>query len=60
VLPVDGFLQGVAVEAGRHEVRLTFTDPAVGRGLEVSALTWLALGAVLAACIAAERRRRQA
>jgi hypothetical protein len=59
VLPVDGFLQGVAVGAGRHEVRLTFTDPAIGRGLAVSALTWLALGAALIACLAVERRRRR-
>jgi hypothetical protein len=58
VLPVDGFLQGVAVGAGRHEVELTFRDPAIGRGLAVSGLVWLALGTALAACLAVERRRR--
>jgi hypothetical protein len=58
VLPVDGFLQGVAVEAGRHDILLTYHDPAVGRGLAVSALTWLALAAALTGCLVAERRRR--
>jgi hypothetical protein len=58
VLPVDGFLQGVAVDAGRHRIELTFRDPAIGRGLAVSALAWLALTTALAACLVAERRRR--
>jgi hypothetical protein len=58
VVPVDGFLQGVAVEAGRHEVELTFRDPAIGWGLAFGALAWSALGAALVACLAVERRRR--
>jgi uncharacterized membrane protein YfhO len=58
VLPVDAFLQGVAVDAGRHRIELTFRDPAIGRGLAVSALAWLALTTALAACLVAERRRR--
>ena len=58
VLPVDGFLQGVPVGAGRHEVELTFRDPAIGRGLAVSALAWSALGVALTALFLAERRRR--
>ena len=59
VLAVDGFLQGVAVEAGPHEIELTFRDPAIGRGLAVSALVWLALGMALATCLVAESRRRR-
>jgi hypothetical protein len=59
VLPADGFLQGVAVDAGHHEVALTYRDPAIGRGLAVSAVVWLALGAALAGCAFVERRRRR-
>ena len=57
VLPVDGFLQGVPVSAGRHQVELTYRDPAIGRGLAVSALVWSLLLAALLACLMAERRR---
>ena len=59
VLPADGFLQGVAVDAGHHEVALTYRDPAIGRGLAVSAVVWLALGAAFAGCAFVERRRRR-
>jgi hypothetical protein len=40
VLPADGFLQSVTVGAGRHDVRLTYRDPAIGRGLAASAIVW--------------------
>ncbi len=59
VLPVDGFLQGVPVSAGRHQVELTYRDPAIGRGLAVSALVWFGLGAAFAGCVLVERRRRR-
>ena len=59
VVPADGFLQGVAVDAGHHEIALTYRDPAIGRGLATSAVVWLALGAALAGCALVERRRRR-
>jgi uncharacterized membrane protein YfhO len=58
VLPADGFLQGVAVGAGHHEVELTYRDPAIGRGLAASAIVWSVFGLAVAACVVAERRRR--
>jgi hypothetical protein len=58
ILPVDGFLQGVPVQAGRHRIELTFRDPVVGAGLAFSALVWSGLGLALAVCVGVERRRR--
>ncbi len=57
VLPVDGLLQGVGVEAGRHEIALTYRDPAIGRGLAASGVVWAALLAVVVAARVVERRR---
>lgn len=56
VLRTDYFLQGVPVEAGSHEVRLTYADPNIGRGLLASALAWLGWLGSLAAALALERR----
>jgi hypothetical protein len=58
LLPVDGFLQGVPVDAGHHDVALTYRDPAIGRGLAASALVWFGLGVAMAATLFIERRRR--
>ncbi|MBA3689891.1 MAG: hypothetical protein H0W82_00575 [Actinobacteria bacterium] len=60
VLPVDGFLQGVFVQTGRHEVRLTYRDPSIGRGLAVSAAVWSLLLAALLGCLLTERRSMKA
>jgi hypothetical protein len=60
VLPVDGFLQGVAVGAGAHEVRLTYRDDAVAAGLWLSAGVWLVLAAAWAVSRARERERTRA
>lgn len=38
VLPADFLLQGVSVPAGHHIVRLSYTDPWVGRGIFISGL----------------------
>jgi hypothetical protein len=57
VLAADGFLQAVAVPAGAHDVRLTYRDPAIARGLAASAAMWLLLGLAIAATWVAERRR---
>jgi hypothetical protein len=58
VLPTDGFLQGVPVPAGHHEVRLVYRDPAIGRGIALSAVAWGLLAVSLGAAAARERRRR--
>lgn len=61
VMPVDGFLQGVAVEAGEHEVRLTYRDDAVTWGWRLGAFPWLLLATAGAITLIVERRRpRQA
>ena len=57
VLPVDGFLQGVPVGAGRHEIALTYRDPAIGRGLAASAVVWSGLAAAVVASLVVERGR---
>jgi hypothetical protein len=60
VLRTDYFLQGVPVAAGRHEIRLTYHEPTIGRGLVGSALAWAALAvATLVAREVSRRRRRQ-
>jgi uncharacterized membrane protein YfhO len=57
VLRADYFLQGVAIPAGKHEIRLTYRDPMIGRGLALSALAWLGWLAGLAGAVIGERRR---
>ncbi len=56
VLRADYFLQAVPVPAGRYEVRLTYRDAWIGRGLVGSAIAWMLLAA--AATPALVRRRR--
>ena len=59
VLPVDGFLQGVPVEAGKHLVALTYREPWIGRGLAGAGVVWGAwLVAVIATALLRWRRRR--
>lgn len=57
VLPTDYFLQGVPVPAGSHEVRLTYSDPSIGRGLAASAAVWLVFVTGLGFALVRERRR---
>ena len=57
VMPVDGFLQGVAVTAGKHRVRLTYRDDAVTWGLGLGATAWLLVVAGAAIALVMERRR---
>lgn len=60
VMPVDGFLQGVAVSAGEHRVRLTYRDDAVTWGLGLGATAWLlAVAGATSAFIMERRRLRQ-
>jgi hypothetical protein len=58
VLRADGFLQGVALPAGRHDVRLTYREPAIGTGLALSAVVWLGFVASLALAVLGGRRAR--
>jgi hypothetical protein len=60
VLRADYFLQGVPVPAGPSEVRLTYTDPNIGRGLLGSAVVWLGWLGLFVAALVRERRRRTA
>ncbi|HZD78488.1 MAG TPA: hypothetical protein VE646_00395 [Actinomycetota bacterium] len=57
VLRADYFLQGIPVPAGTHEVRLTYADRTIGRGLLASGLLWGGL-VVLGLALAADLRRR--
>jgi hypothetical protein len=43
VIQVDYLLQGVTVPAGAHTVDLTYHDGAIGLGLAVSGVAWIAL-----------------
>ena len=56
VLRAEGFLQAISVPPGGHEVRLTYREPAIARGLALSALAWLGFLAVLALAIVRDRR----
>ncbi|HEY7400813.1 MAG TPA: hypothetical protein VH989_07930 [Actinomycetota bacterium] len=57
VLPADGFRQGIAVGAGDHEVRLTYRDPSLARGIAAAAVVW---GAWAVAVVTATVRSRRA
>ncbi len=57
VLPTDYLLQGVAVPAGTHEIRLTYHDPDVSRGMTAGAAVWFILLGAIPLAMAWERRR---
>jgi hypothetical protein len=59
VVPADFFLQGVAVPAGEHEVRLVYGDPWIGRGLLASGFVWLAWATALVTTLVRDRARRR-
>lgn len=56
ILRADYFLQAVAVPGGDHQVRLTYRDPNIGRGLLLSGAVWAILAGALALALVAERR----
>jgi hypothetical protein len=58
VLATDHLIQGVPVPAGEHEVRLTYRDPDVSRGLAAGSVVWLILAGAIVAAAIAERRTR--
>jgi hypothetical protein len=47
VLRTDGFLQGIALAPGRHDIRLTYREPAIGTGLALSGIAWLGFAVAL-------------
>ena len=57
VLLSDYFLQGVAVPAGSHQVRLVYREPSIATGLAASAVAWLVLAASAAVAFAVRLRR---
>lgn len=59
VLATDYLIQGVAVPAGHHQIRLVYRDPDVSRGLAASTLVWLILLGAIPTAMWLERRRRR-
>jgi hypothetical protein len=57
VLRTDGFLQGIALPPGRHEVRLAYREPAIGTGLALSGIAWLGFAVALVFVIVRGRFR---
>jgi Bacterial membrane protein YfhO len=57
VLRTDGFLQGIALPPGRHDVRLTYREPAIGTGLALSGIAWLGFAVALVFVIVRGRFR---
>jgi hypothetical protein len=58
VLPADHLIQAVPVPVGSHEVRLTYRDRDVSRGLAAGAVVWLLLVIAIVVAVALERRQR--
>ena len=56
VMPVDGFLQGVPVDSGDHELRLTYRDDAVRAGVHAGIGGWALLALAALAAWILERR----
>ncbi len=59
VLPADGFLLGIPVGPGTHEIALTYRDEAITRGLVLGGVVWGALGLAFAGTLVSERRQRR-
>ena len=57
VLATDAFLQGVAIPAGNHEIRLEYHAPELAQGLVVSVVVWLAF--LIALLLTARRDRSE-
>lgn len=56
VIATDHLIQGVPVPAGTHEVRLTYRDRDVSRGLAAGAVVWTMLAAAILIAALTERR----
>ncbi|MGZ6544459.1 MAG: hypothetical protein ACXVEI_04020, partial [Actinomycetota bacterium] len=59
LLATDYLVQGVAVPAGRHQVRLVYRDDGVMWGMRLGLVVWLILLASIPAALLLERRSRR-
>jgi hypothetical protein len=59
LLATDYLVQGVAVPAGRHEVRLVYRDDGVMWGMRLGLVVWLILLTSIPAALLLERRSRR-
>ncbi len=59
LLATDYLVQGVAVPAGRHEIRLVYRDDAVIRGALAGIVVWFTLLVSILAALLLERRSRR-
>jgi hypothetical protein len=59
VLAADYLVQGIAVPAGRHEIRLTYHDDDVSHGVVAGGIVWIILLGAIPASILWERRLRR-
>ena len=59
LLATDYLVQGVAVPAGRHEIRLVYRDDDVKRGALAGIMVWFTLLASIPAAMLLERRARR-
>jgi uncharacterized membrane protein YfhO len=59
LLATDYLVQGVAVPAGRHEVRLVYHDGDVIWGMRLGLIVWIILLASIPAALLLERRSRR-
>jgi hypothetical protein len=57
VLRADGFLQAIALPPGRHDVWLTYREPAIGIGVALSGIAWLGFAVALVFVIVRVRLR---
>jgi hypothetical protein len=57
VLATDHLIQGVAVPAGHHQIRLVYRDKEVSRGVAASVSVWLMLLTAIPIAVWLERRR---
>jgi hypothetical protein len=58
VLATDYLVQGIAVSAGEHHIRLVYRDPDVSNGIAASGVVWITLLSAIPAAMLLERRRR--
>ncbi|MGH2595878.1 MAG: hypothetical protein ACRDH7_07935 [Actinomycetota bacterium] len=59
VLATDYLVQGVAVPAGHHDVRLVYRDDDIARGAAAGAIVWFILLTAIPATFVFHRRRRR-
>jgi hypothetical protein len=59
LIATDYLVQGVAVPAGRHEIRLVYRDDDVMRGALAGIVVWFTLVASIPAALLLERRARR-